>query len=157
MSLDGFLFIFIVIDTWWMLANGLPFLCLSSHTDIWFGKWMPFQVLGAFWYLVAIERQDTCWREACSGTCKTDSLYCPKVSTGNRDFLGIHCPIIDPDGNTTTPFDFGIFLPALQSKIVQSRDFPQKFFYCFWWGLRNLRFVVTKVPLSLASFKSNTF
>ena len=37
-------------------------------------------------------------------------------------------------------FNFGIFLDALQSGVVEtSTDFPQKFFYCFWWGLRNLR------------------
>ncbi|CAJ1974374.1 unnamed protein product [Sphenostylis stenocarpa] len=41
------------------------------------------------------------------------------------------------DQNTTL-FNFGIFLDALQSGVVESRDFPQKFFYCFWWGLRNL-------------------
>ncbi|KAL1344320.1 hypothetical protein AAHE18_08G038200 [Arachis hypogaea] len=38
----------------------------------------------------------------------------------------------------TTLFDFGIFLDALQSGVVASEDFPQKFFYCFWWGLQNL-------------------
>ncbi|GLT53352.1 hypothetical protein SLA2020_266300 [Shorea laevis] len=37
-----------------------------------------------------------------------------------------------------TLFDFGIFLDALQSGVVESTDFPQKLFYCFWWGLRNL-------------------
>ncbi|GMN44440.1 hypothetical protein TIFTF001_013629 [Ficus carica] len=52
-------------------------------------------VLGAFWYLFSIERETTCWQDAC--------------------------------GN------------ALQSGVVESStDFPQKFFYCFWWGLRNL-------------------
>jgi cyclic nucleotide gated channel len=36
-------------------------------------------------------------------------------------------------------FDFGIFLDALQSGVVESRDFTDKLFYCFWWGLKNLR------------------
>ncbi|KAK1578322.1 hypothetical protein Q3G72_029351 [Acer saccharum] len=38
----------------------------------------------------------------------------------------------------TTLFDFGIFLDALQSGVVESTYFPTKFFYCFWWGLQNL-------------------
>nr|POE80363.1 cyclic nucleotide-gated ion channel 1 [Quercus suber] len=38
----------------------------------------------------------------------------------------------------TTLFDFGIFLDALQSGTVASKDFPRKFAYRFWWGLRNL-------------------
>ncbi|KAH9646549.1 Cyclic nucleotide-gated ion channel 1 [Citrus sinensis] len=38
----------------------------------------------------------------------------------------------------TKLFNFGIFLGALESGIVESTYFPKKFFYCFWWGLRNL-------------------
>jgi len=51
-------------------------------------------------------------------------------------FLSTSCPIQNEDKKL---FDFGIFLDALQSGVVESRDFPQKFFYCFWWGLKNLR------------------
>lgn len=47
------------------------------------------------------------------------------------------CPIQTAN---TTLFDFGIFLDALQSGVVETKDFPQKFFYCFWWGLQNLRY-----------------
>lgn len=129
------------------LAYGLEF--VSVLTDTWLGKWMPFQVLGAVWYLFAIERQDTCWRAACSkedSKCKA-SLYCQEGIEGDKDFLAQYCPITDPVN--TTDFDFGIFLPALQSEIVQSGDFPQKFFYCFWWGLQNLRFVPTEVPFDI--------
>ncbi|WJX34165.1 Cyclic nucleotide-gated ion channel 1 [Trifolium repens] len=50
-------------------------------------------------------------------------------------FLNASCPIQSPN---TTLFNFGIFLDALQSGVVGSTDFPQKFFYCFWWGLKNL-------------------
>jgi len=31
------------------------------------------------------------------------------------------------------------FLPALQN-VSQSMSFFEKLFYCFWWGLQNLRF-----------------
>nr|GMC58231.1 cyclic nucleotide-gated ion channel 1 [Ipomoea batatas] len=94
-------------------------------------------VLGAFWYLFSIERETTCWQRACgnSSPCHHASLYCGDDHTTFKTLLNESCPIDTPN---TTRFDFGIFLDALQSGIVESRDFPQKFFYCFWWGLQNL-------------------
>ncbi|KAK7845423.1 cyclic nucleotide-gated ion channel 1 [Quercus suber] len=62
----------------------------------------------------------------------TDFTY----SLGNYTFLSDVCPINPPD---KTRFDFGIFLGALQSGVVQSKNFSEKFFHCFWWGLLNLR------------------
>ncbi|KAL2318320.1 hypothetical protein Fmac_032196 [Flemingia macrophylla] len=97
-------------------------------------------VVGAFWYLFSVERETTCWQEACQSNtvCNKADMYCndywsglSKIST----FLNTSCPIQNEDKKL---FDFGIFLDALQSGVVQSRDFPQKFFYCFWWGLKNL-------------------
>lgn len=90
-------------------------------------------VLGASWYLFSIERETTCWK----GHCKMDNrciLYCDD-GHGNNSFLGDLCPIQSAD---TKLFNFGIFLGALESGIVESTYFPKKFFYCFWWGLRNL-------------------
>ncbi|KAF8380074.1 hypothetical protein HHK36_027544 [Tetracentron sinense] len=115
----------IITETAWAgAACNLLLYMLASH------------VLGAFWYLFSIEREDTCWRKACRNhpECNHKSLYC-QDSTGGNAFLNASCPITEPN---TTLFDFGIFLDALQSGVVESRDFPQKFFYCFWWGLRNL-------------------
>lgn len=93
-------------------------------------------VLGAFWYLVSIERETTCWKKACGNlsTCIHESLYCDNGGS-NSWFLNESCPI---KSSNTTLFDFGIFLDALQSGVTNSNDFPQKFFYCFWWGLQNL-------------------
>ncbi|EOY23483.1 hypothetical protein QUC31_008276 [Theobroma cacao] len=94
-------------------------------------------VLGAFWYLFSIEREYTCWKDACRNSstgCPPDSLSCPGDSSVSA-FLNQSCPIQTPN---TTLFNFGIFLDALQSGVVESKDFPEKFFYCFWWGLQNL-------------------
>ncbi|GMP70519.1 hypothetical protein CsSME_00029333 [Camellia sinensis var. sinensis] len=92
-------------------------------------------VLGALWYLFSIERETTCWKQACdkAGTCANFSVYCGQ--NAGFGLLNTSCPIQTPN---TALFDFGIFLSALQSGIVGSTDFPQKFFYCFWWGLQNL-------------------
>ena len=98
-----------------------------------------YQVFGAFWYLFSIERETTCWQRACHKTgCVSNSLYCDAdVSQRNNAFLNVSCSLVEDN----PPFDFGIFLDALKSGVVGSMNFPQKFFYCFWWGLRNLRYV----------------
>ncbi|KAL6322176.1 hypothetical protein AAG906_005119 [Vitis piasezkii] len=103
-------------------------------------------VVGAFWYLFAIERQNTCWVKG-SRSCGFNpvGLYCGAESRRNNitpqvhDCLNAACPLIDPDDivNSTT-FNFGMFFDALQSHVVERKDFQNKFFYCFWWGLRNL-------------------
>ncbi|KAG2700633.1 hypothetical protein I3843_06G007800 [Carya illinoinensis] len=94
------------------------------------------QVFGAFWYLFSIEREATCWQQACgkNATCFNSSLLCDDRLYMDI-FLNNSCPVQTPN---KTLFNFGIFLDALQSGVVESTDFPQKLFYCFWWGLRNL-------------------
>lgn len=97
-----------------------------------------YQVVGAFWYLFAIERQDGCWQDACTGNC--DRLYCTEGVDRVFDSRNGSCAPLEPsDIKEPTDFDFGIFLDALKSRIVEKGDFPKKFFYCFWWGLRSLR------------------
>ena len=48
--------------------------------------------------------------------------------------------ICDPDNNTS--FKYGIFGDAVAKGVV-SADFFEKYFYCLWWGLQNLRYVST--------------
>ncbi|KAI7730583.1 hypothetical protein M8C21_005796, partial [Ambrosia artemisiifolia] len=101
-------------------------------------------VFGALWYLGSIERETTCWEQACwkispdNGTrvteCVHSSFDCDATSYIVK-YLNSSCPIVEMDNR---PFDFGIFLPALQSGIVNSTNLPQKLIYCFWWGLQTL-------------------
>lgn len=88
--------------------------------------------------MFSIERETVCWRQACrsNSTCH-DNLNCDLMK-GSNAFLGVSCPVKEEN---KTAFDFGIFFDCLQSGIVGSTDFPQKFFFCFWWGLQNLRLV----------------
>lgn len=100
---------------WAGAAVNLLIFMLASH------------VVGAFWYLFAIERRDRCWKDAC--TADDLLLYCRERS----------CPLLEPSEiKNPSDFDFGIFLDALKSGVVETGDFPKKFFYCFWWGLRSL-------------------
>uniref|UniRef100_A0A1J3FLG3 Putative cyclic nucleotide-gated ion channel 10 n=1 Tax=Noccaea caerulescens TaxID=107243 RepID=A0A1J3FLG3_NOCCA len=120
----------IVTETAWAgAAWNLSLYMLASH------------VFGALWYLISVEREDRCWQEACerNDDCKIKFLYCEDKHNVRNDFLTDSCPFLDPGGiNNSTVFNFGIFTDALKSGVVQSHDFWKKFFYCFWWGLRNL-------------------
>ncbi|KAJ0963018.1 hypothetical protein J5N97_028140 [Dioscorea zingiberensis] len=121
----------IITETAWAgAAFNLLLYMLASH------------ILGAFWYLISIEREFSCWKGACKQiNCSTSSLYCSGdkgndsgfTSLGNNSIANA-CPV---NTANTTLFDFGIFLPALQN-VVQTKDFFPKLFYCFWWGLQNL-------------------
>uniref|UniRef100_A0A7N2MVF8 Uncharacterized protein n=1 Tax=Quercus lobata TaxID=97700 RepID=A0A7N2MVF8_QUELO len=95
-------------------------------------------VLGAFWYFFSTQRLASCWHKACK--IHSDgveiSFNCDH-SFRNLSFLDDFCPIDTP--NTST-FDFGIFLEARRSGSLESTGFLPKAFYCFWWGMRNLRF-----------------
>ncbi|CAN6194995.1 unnamed protein product [Urochloa humidicola] len=95
-------------------------------------------VLGAIWYLLSIQRQDSCWRLECRNntTCAAPSLYCGAVHNNETyTFLKTVCVLSDPPINPDPVF--GIYAPAIQN-ITQSRSFFAKLFYCVWWGLQNL-------------------
>nr|XP_043624656.1 probable cyclic nucleotide-gated ion channel 5 [Erigeron canadensis] len=100
-------------------------------------------IVGAFWYLLSVERNDTCWRRACKESGHdANLLYCgndhmvgyDRWSNISRSVLTTAC---SPDGDNP-PFDFGIFQQALSSNIVSSKTFVSKYCYCLWWGLQNL-------------------
>lgn len=119
----------LVTETAWAgAALNLFLYMLASH------------VFGSFWYLISIERKDRCWRETCANIsgCIHANLYCSDGKDNSQYLIG-SCPLMDPEEiKNSTVFNFGIFAEALQSGVVESMDFPKKFFYCFWWGLRNL-------------------
>ncbi|GMJ11100.1 cyclic nucleotide gated channel 5 [Hibiscus trionum] len=105
-------------------------------------------IVGAFWYWVAVERNDTCWQNACDdigrSNCTKTFLYCGhqqgevynKWNSIKDSVLTERCPA-DED-NSNPPFDFGIFTQALSSGIVSSTKFFSKYCYSLWWGLQNL-------------------
>ncbi|KAH7538191.1 hypothetical protein FEM48_Zijuj03G0172700 [Ziziphus jujuba var. spinosa] len=78
-----------------------------------------------------------CWRRACRrhDGCDSATFDCNENTLANRTFLNDFCHVDPPNA---TVFDFGIFLDALQTDMLDPMDFPKKFFQCYWWGLRNL-------------------
>lgn len=122
-------------DNW----NGYT-LCLKVYKFI-----LASHVIGAIWYYLSIQRMMDCWQYACPSVYKCEAINFG--CGGNHMFKivtisNMLCPINMPN---STVFNFGIYLDVLQSGITESTDFPQKFLYCFWWGLRSLRFVYITV------------
>lgn len=97
-------------------------------------------IVGSFWYLLAVERNDACWQNNCTAAvkCKKDFLYCGNqgmedYDAWNRSILNSNCSADD-----SNQFDYGIYSNALSSGIVSSKKFVSKYCYCLWWGLQNL-------------------
>ncbi|KAI4384210.1 hypothetical protein MLD38_002395 [Melastoma candidum] len=114
-------------NVWFGAAFNLALYMIAAH------------VVGAFWYLLSVGRYIDCWKRACSvhAGCDMASLYCGNAnSSADKGYLDVSCPISQT--TDTAPFDFGIYLKALQSGIVGTTDFFLKLCFCFSWALRNL-------------------
>ncbi|KAK7828327.1 cyclic nucleotide-gated ion channel 1, partial [Quercus suber] len=113
---------------------------LSNKTPIWVKAAFNFilyiiasHVLGAIWYFLSIDRETACWHKACekNNECSDSSFNCDHI-LGNHTFLNVDCIISPPNASpNTTFFDFGIFLGALQSGVVQSDSFLKNYFNVF--------------------------
>ncbi|KAG4950922.1 hypothetical protein JHK85_044789 [Glycine max] len=99
-------------------------------------------VVGAFWYLFSVESRLRCWRRQLKTTMIFHESYlsCGRNNPIVLSLLKYSCPYIDPESiENLATFNFGMFVEALKSRVVESTtDFTHKFFYCFWWGLRSV-------------------
>ncbi|MED6158030.1 Protein CNGC15c [Stylosanthes scabra] len=119
----------VVTETAWAgAAYNLMLYMLASH------------FFGACWYLLSIERQEACWRRVCdekNSHCKHSFFDCNMVKSPFRKswFQGSNVTkLCSPEANF---YPFGIYGDAVTSKVTTS-PFFKKYFYCLWWGLRNL-------------------
>lgn len=119
----------VVTETAWAgAAYNLILYMLASH------------VVGSCWYLLSTERQEECWRKVCSlqeSECNYWFLDCNSLQDPHRAawFKSSNISTLcDPSGDF---FQFGIYADALSSGVA-SLKFFNKFFYCLWWGMRNL-------------------
>ncbi|XP_058003492.1 protein CNGC15b isoform X1 [Hevea brasiliensis] len=119
----------VVLETAWAgAAYNLVLYMLASH------------VLGCLWYLLAIERQEHCWRKVCSleqGECNYSFIDCSFVDDPGRVSWLISSNVSNLCDPSSGFFEFGIYGDALASQVTSS-SFFKKFFYCLWWAFRNL-------------------
>ncbi|KAF8033253.1 hypothetical protein BT93_D1998 [Corymbia citriodora subsp. variegata] len=99
-------------------------------------------IAGACWYLLAIDRQEFCWRSVCDQEkpqCRYDFLDCHHVQDPGRDTwynMANLTSLCDPN-NANTPVQWGIYY-NFETESIGSCKFFSKYFFCFWWGLNNL-------------------
>lgn len=94
---------------------------------------------GACYYLMGLQRQETCWRSECNAenrTCDYMFLDCSSISNPKRTTWLGSTNITNICDATNSFYDFGIYKPALQVGAT-SAPFLRKYFYCFWWALQN--------------------
>ncbi|XP_020208489.1 cyclic nucleotide-gated ion channel 18 [Cajanus cajan] len=126
----------VIAKTPWIgAAYNLVLYLLASH------------VTGATWYLSSIGRQFNCWKTQCQQenrshtlSCFSSYLDCNSVDLPDRQYwLNITRVISRCDAKTkiNVKYKFGMFAEAFLNDVVSS-SFKERYFYCFWWGLRNL-------------------
>ncbi|CAN1253127.1 Protein CNGC15c [Linum perenne] len=125
---------FVTETAWAGAAYNLMLYMLASHTRC------PKQVLGACWYLLSIERQESCWLSACDKekpTCNFKFFDCNLAGNPSRVtwFKSSNSSsLCKPDNGF---YQFGIYGDAATFG-VSTTSFFDKYFYCLWWGLKNL-------------------
>nr|XP_011464032.1 PREDICTED: probable cyclic nucleotide-gated ion channel 16 [Fragaria vesca subsp. vesca] len=103
-------------------------------------------IVGSSWYVLSVKRQYECWSQKCfderngthSPSCNLKFLDC-KLNSPERDAwlkntkVVSDCDAIKDEGK----FTFGMFKEAFNNDVA-SASFINKYFYCLWWGMRNL-------------------
>ncbi|GFP84243.1 putative cyclic nucleotide-gated ion channel 15 [Phtheirospermum japonicum] len=119
----------VVTETAWAgAAYNLFLYMLASH------------FLGASWYLLSIERQEACWRHACkleSSSCLYKYFDCRRVADIGRNAWFLSSNVTNRCNPENDLYPFGIYGDAVTSDVT-SEKFFNKYFYCLWWGLKNL-------------------
>nr|XP_023874650.1 cyclic nucleotide-gated ion channel 1-like [Quercus suber] len=84
-----------------------------------------------------------CWHSSCAiqSGCVQTYFNCDN-SRGNFSFSNDFC-------TSDTQFNFGIYLEALQSGVMESRQILGKIFYSFWWGMQNLSLLGQNLKTSI--------
>ncbi|XP_055827137.1 putative cyclic nucleotide-gated ion channel 8 [Solanum dulcamara] len=113
----------------------------AAYYLLWFV--LASHIFGAFWYLLAVERKDTCWNEACTENDQCNeqlsNLYCSREGNFNlTEWQDIGKSVLDEKCAEEENFQYGIYARAVTSKVLDTEDFITKYCFCLWWGLQNL-------------------
>ena len=106
---------------------------------------MCLQVLGAAWYLLSIDRYTTCWKSFCRkefspARCSFIYLDCDSLNHNDRMTWANSTNVFENcNPENDIKFKYGIFENAVTKSVVSS-NFIEKYLYCLWWGLQNLRY-----------------
>ncbi len=120
------------------------------------------QVVGAIFYLTAVDRQKTCWETQCSiedrmahkGLCDLHFLDCKYATSSNSQSWANSTNVFtDCNANSNSvSINYGIFIQAIQNGVTKT-SFSEKYFYSLWWGLQQLTFVSRYLLNAFSIFK----
>ncbi|GMY10311.1 protein CNGC15b-like [Fagus crenata] len=118
---------------WAGAAYNLMLYLLASHLS------------GAWWYLLVIERQEACWRSACDleqPNCQNGYFDCHNINDDSRtnwvNSTNVTNLCVPTPTGIPVFYHYGIYGDAVNTNDVIASRFFSKYFYCLWWGLRNL-------------------
>lgn len=101
---------------------------------------------------MSVERTFSCWRQYCRNEPGCEIKYLDCLGDGpsydswrNTTQVFVMCDT----RNNASGFVFGIFADSWKDQVT-SADIVSKYFYCLWFGLRNLRLIMP-FPLKLIS------
>ncbi|CAN1808354.1 Cyclic nucleotide-gated ion channel 17 [Linum perenne] len=135
---------------WAGAAYNLILYMLASH------------VLGAAWYLLSLERHTTCWKSICRNEtspvkCELNYLACNAFSHDDRRNWAKNTSVFrNCDPSNEIEFQHGLFGNAITKKVV-STCFMDKYLYCLWWGLQQLRQVFPFIISYGQNLSTSTF
>ncbi|KAL3530553.1 hypothetical protein ACH5RR_009875 [Cinchona calisaya] len=113
---------------WAGAAYNLLLYMLASH------------VVGACWYLLAVERQEACLKNICdqeNQSCRIEYLDCRRLNDQSRTTWFQASNITSQCIPSSQAYPFGIYGNAVTFNVTSARFF-NKYFYCLWWGLQTL-------------------
>lgn len=126
----------------------LAFLCsllCNRYFCVTYGLCASLQITGAIYYLLSVERQITCWNQQCLAessnmSCNIGFISCENTGLNSYREWQSKTQIFNNCDATADPpkFNYGMFSSALTKRAV-STSFQEKYFYCLWWGLLQLR------------------
>lgn len=119
-----------------IIKCSLYWLIISFNIQLYLYIW--WQIVGAIWYVFAIERLSSCWERAYieHTGCSYGDFDCHKPD--DFTFLNEYCPT---KTYNSTLVDYGIFRDVIQSGLLEMTDTQNKAHYCLRWGLQSIRFV----------------
>ncbi|GMG98808.1 hypothetical protein Nepgr_000648 [Nepenthes gracilis] len=97
-------------------------------------------VSGGCWYILSIERQEECWRSVCkeeSSSCMYTYFDCSSIEQPSRVSWIQSSNITNYCNPNNNLYQYGIYIYTITDNI-SSGGFLNKYFYCLWWGIRNL-------------------
>lgn len=112
--------------------------------EVFYSSFFFFQVLGALWYLLSVDRQTACWKKTCRNEANCDIKFLDCDATPNPIWANATNVFSDCNASDDSiKFDFGMFQPALANQ-APAQSFAMKYFYSLWWGLQNLRYFLSR-------------